>query len=105
MYVLVLESSTSSAKAMLYEKGRGDRSLRLLPVSSKCPGDVTNLDADIVYGCLMEAGRKAAIGHEISAVSLSSIWHSLLICDKNMAPENICLHMGECQRVEIVPRA
>lgn len=86
MKVLVLEGSTASAKAMLYDSEQG-----ILRTEGKTyPAEVCDIvtqDADGMVAAILEAGRAAAAGEEIAAVALSGIWHSYLVCDGAMRPK------------------
>ncbi len=44
------------------------------------------LDARESYEALLRAGREAARGFDISAVALSSSWHTLVVCDDGFEP-------------------
>lgn len=85
MRVLVLEASTSSAKAMVYDSKQG-----IIALNTKAYGeDVGNCavqDSIKVYDTLIEVGRTVANGHDIKAVALGGIWHSLIVFDKDMNP-------------------
>lgn len=86
MKILVLEASTASAKAMLY-----DTATRIYQVQvSKYPAmftDVTLHDAETVFRTVMELGRKAVQGQAVDMISLSGTWHSVFLADRNMAPK------------------
>ena len=87
MKILVLESSTASAKAMLYDTEKG-----IVKVTGKTyPAEVCDIvtqDADGMVEAVFAAGREAAAGEEIAAVALSGIWHSLLVCDSACRPKS-----------------
>lgn len=85
MLVLALESSTSAAKAMLYDSEQGviaTESMRYDP--SFCKDGVSGTDE--VFRMTMEMGRKVAAGKQIAAIALGCIWHSVAICDGDMRP-------------------
>ncbi|MBQ3865181.1 MAG: hypothetical protein II781_05015 [Clostridia bacterium] len=87
MYVLALEASTSSAKAMVFSPDEGQLALSAVPYS-KDIGDIVTLDADGVFECMLEAGKQAVAkaGKPISAIGFSTIWHSLLFTDEHLRP-------------------
>ena len=85
MTVLVLEASTSSAKAMVYDREEGALALDTIPYGPSV-GDVRAQDADAVLESVVSAGRNAAGGYDIAAVAVVGTWHSILCCDKNMEP-------------------
>lgn len=82
MKVLALEASTSSAKAAVYEEGRGIVAQRV----TVYPGtvcDVVSQNGEGVYGALVESARAALDegGRDIDVVSLCGIWPSLALLD------------------------
>ncbi|MBP1757484.1 MAG: Gluconokinase [Firmicutes bacterium] len=77
MNVLVLEASTTSAKAMVYSSDGEILRLEVAPFSAEV-SEVTQQDTVGVYDQLIQVGRKAAAGYEIAAIGLVGIWHSLL---------------------------
>lgn len=85
MLILVLEASTTSAKAMLYDGERG-----ILKVDSRSYpptiNDVATQDTEGVYRELLKIGRDVCSGHQADAVALSSTWHNIAILDKDMRP-------------------
>ena len=85
MPVLALELSTASAKAMVFDAASGvlAKAREPLPYRSGAHGTLDMLE---VYAALLRAGREAARGMDISAVSLSSSWHTLCVCDDRFEP-------------------
>lgn len=85
MLVLALESSTSAAKALLYdtEKGVLDCRQQNYPEKYNRGG---RTDTDEVFKITMEMGRMIAEGKMIDAIALCGTWHSLAVCDKDFAP-------------------
>lgn len=86
MLVLALESSTSAAKALLYdtEKGIAARCQKAYPAEI-CRGGVT--DTEGIFKATMEVGREAAQGKSVEAIAVCGIWHSLVVCDRDFRPE------------------
>ena len=85
MFVLALESSTSAAKAMLYDSEAGPvdcTSARYDPAFCRDGRSGT----DEVYRLTMETGRRVAKGRDVAAVALSGVWHSIAVCDSHMRP-------------------
>lgn len=82
--ILVLEASTTSAKAMVYHPQTGILSVKSMPYGKKIGG--LTQDAPEVFRLMIQMGREAAEGQEIAAVSLGCTWHNLLLCDQNMQP-------------------
>jgi gluconokinase len=91
MYILALESSTTSAKAMLY-----DTNTHTYKVESKAyefEGMEVGLhDPDYVFSLMVEIGKEIAAGHKIDAVALGGTWHSIMLCDKDMKPKTSLYH-------------
>ncbi|MEZ3486900.1 MAG: hypothetical protein K1W22_10015 [Lachnospiraceae bacterium] len=85
MWILALEASTTSAKAMCCNVRTGECTERVRSYG-RMPVDVTCHDAKAVYESMIRAGRELAEGREIAMVSLSGTWHSVLLCDRNMEP-------------------
>ena len=90
MLVLAMESSTSSAKALLYdpEKGVLDSERRLygpeLEQGGRSDGEgVYRLTVETAARLLERNGRRKG---EIAAIGLCGTWHSLMVCDGSMAP-------------------
>ena len=101
MLVLALESSTSSAKALLYDSERGIVRTESCPYPSEfCKNGVTGTEE--VFRLTMEMGRRVAAGEDVAAIALSCVWHSLAVCDSGlkalgntyswnfMAPSEMC---------------
>lgn len=86
MPVLVLESSTSSAKAMVFDSSQGvlRKVSKPYPDFSASALGVQNPEA--VFAATLEAGREAAAGCPISAIGLSGIWHGLVLLDHRLKP-------------------
>lgn len=83
MLILVLEASTTSAKAMLYSAQKGVLAVKSLPYDASF-SDVKTQDADKVFEAVAALGKSLAKGKEISAVAVCGTWHNILICDKNL---------------------
>jgi gluconokinase len=85
MLVLALESSTSAAKAMLYDSEQG---VLAVENESYTPDMDENgrQDTELVYLATMRVGRKAAQGRDIEAISVGGVWHSITVCDTAMRP-------------------
>lgn len=78
MNVLVLEASTTAAKAMVYAASGEILRLEVAPFTAEV-NDVTLQNPDGVFAQLIEVGAKAAAGLDIAAIGLVGIWHSLLL--------------------------
>ena len=84
IFLLKLEASTTSAKAMVYGAESG---IQCMAAEAYPPGTGGETqDADAVFALLMKLGREAAAGRNIDAVSLGGTWHNLLVCGEAMRP-------------------
>lgn len=86
MAILVLEASTSAAKAMVYDVEKGVLNLitRMYPTAIS---DVVTIDAPAMIDLVLDVGREAAQGHEIEVIALNCTWHSVLVLDENRQPK------------------
>lgn len=103
MLILALESSTTSAKAMLYCTERGVLDLlteEYLPETS----DIETQDADGVFRQMMKVGRKVCVGRKIDLIVLSGIWHSVMLCDKDMNPQTRILSWADTKAADVCNR-
>ena len=85
MQVLAIESSTSSAKAVLYDTEKG-----IVAGKQKAYGpDIDHLgmtDPVKVFELSMEMARETAAGADVEAVALCGTWHGICVCDSNINP-------------------
>lgn len=85
MLVLSLESSTSSAKALLFDTEKG-----VVGSKNKIYGpDIYSggkSDTDAVFQLIMSLGREIASGKSIDAIAICGTWHSIGVCDDSMVP-------------------
>ncbi|MDR1745153.1 MAG: hypothetical protein LBS30_05310 [Planctomycetota bacterium] len=85
MRVLVLEASTSAAKALVYDDEKG-----VVGTASEEYGPAIDAggvhDARAVYELVVRLGRNVAEGNDIAAIGLSGVWHSILALDTNLKP-------------------
>ena len=84
MYILVLESSTTSAKAMLF-----DIVNNTYTVESKAytqTKEVGAYDPEHIFSTTIEVGRSVSRNKDVVAISLCCTWHSVMLCHKNMEP-------------------
>jgi len=91
MHILALESSTTSAKAMLYNAADGTCEVRSQAYRLR-HGDVSIHDAEDVFRETIQLGREMSAGKEIGAVALSGTWHSVMLCDHAMKPQTPVYH-------------
>ena len=85
MQILVLEASTTSAKALVYEPGTGVVDLCNMPYPPEV-NDVATHDAEGELEILLQAGRRVAQGRNIAMIALVGTWHSLMLADQTMNP-------------------
>lgn len=100
MLILALESSTTSAKAMLYSTTDGVIDLKTkeyLPENS----DGRVQDAEGVFQQTMQVGKQVSNGHKIDCIVLSGVWHSVLLCDQDMKPQTKVLSWADTSASEI----
>lgn len=89
MWILVLESSTTSAKAMVYDLESGRTEEKSRPYG-KMYEDGGLHDADTVFRATAELGRQlveeTGCGGEVAAVALGGTWHGVMLCGKDGKP-------------------
>lgn len=85
MLVLALESSTSSAKAILYDSETGVRNIASAPYPREVSSGGVS-DTETVFRLTIEMGKRVAEGKEIAAIGLCGIWHSIALLDGSMNP-------------------
>lgn len=83
MHILVLEASTTSAKAMLF--GGGKPVVLTKPYPSM-GADATVHDVDVVVAVLTQLARRVTEGTTVDVVALVGAWHGLLLADHSMRP-------------------
>jgi len=81
MKILVMESSTTSAKAMLYDSRRGIVRQCSEPYGAQYNRDGMQ-DADHVLAETLRMGRQAADGEDVDLITVNGVWHSVLCCDR-----------------------
>lgn len=83
MKILVLESSTSSAKAMFYDTDGISR------VVTEPYGfyDTARQDADTVWAKTLKAGKCVLASETVDMIALSGTYHSVMVCDGEMRPK------------------
>lgn len=85
MNVLVLEASTSSAKAMLYNDRQGVLAMDSVPYSAKTGGPNMH-DMDSLFDQLASVGACVASGRDVSCIALVGSWHTLVVADQDWRP-------------------
>ena len=85
MNILVLESSTTSAKVMLYDTADQAHTIE----TKAYPLYYDNATLHNAESALMETaalGKKLCSGKRIDAVALSGTWHGVMLCDAGYRP-------------------
>lgn len=82
--ILVLESSTTSAKGMLFDTETGKYVMESLPFTLDEDSSLQN--AETVYQQTMAVGRKIATGKKVDIIVLSGAWHSVMLTDEKRTP-------------------
>lgn len=85
MNILVLEASTTSAKAMLYKTEDRTFEVRVKAYANNYE-DVTLHNAEHVYQDMIAVGRELLDNRAVDMIALSGTWHSLVLCDRDMKP-------------------
>ncbi|MGI6175008.1 MAG: gluconokinase [Christensenellales bacterium] len=85
MKILILEASTTSAKAMVYDTKRGALAIENVPYPEDV-SDVVSHDAEKEYDILMHTGRQAAKGHSIDMIALVGVLHSFMLAGRDFEP-------------------
>jgi len=85
MQILVLESSTSNSKALLYSTEAGVMDMAVVEYLPENNSNGTQ-DAEGVFRQTAELGRRLCEGHKIDLIVLGNAFHSVLLCDRNMKP-------------------
>lgn len=85
MYILSLEASTTSAKAMLYDVEKNTYEVKTCSYPLEVSDGETQ-DADRVNALVFSLGKEIAKNREILAITLGSTWHSLLYLDRHAKP-------------------
>ena len=87
MNILVLEASTSAAKAMVYNTNDDTSHIETI----EYPTDGSwgqQQDAQSVYEYLTALSKKITEGIHIDIIALITTWHSLLLCDRTMQTQS-----------------
>jgi gluconokinase len=88
--ILVLEASTASIKALLFDPKKA-AVVRIAGESYSCTEPHTGREtgvqnAEAVFSQMIRLGREVAEGAEIEALVPTGTFHSILVCDKTMKP-------------------
>lgn len=99
MKILALESSTTSAKAMIYDTDTRDFQVESVPYKMESSEGIQ--DAEEVFQQMVAMGKELCKGQKIDMVALGSEWHSVVLCDENMKPQTPVYHWTYLGAVDI----
>lgn len=85
MHILIIETSTTSAKAMLYDTNFGIVKIETENYKKEY-NDTGEQDGEGVFLQTMNLAKKVSEGRKIDIIALSNTWHSVMLCDKKMRP-------------------
>jgi gluconokinase len=83
----VLESSTTSAKAMLHHNKTGEVMVINKAYNQENQEDVGLYNPLEIFETTVALGKELVEGKEIEAIALSGTWHSFMLCDSEMNPD------------------
>lgn len=86
MKILILESSTTSAKAMVYNTDFEIERVITKPFAIQ-GADSSVQDAESIWRQTTAVGKEAAGGKDIDIMALVGTYHSLMLCEKDMTPK------------------
>ncbi len=88
MLILILESSTTSAKAMIYDTTQGviDTLSRSYSAEAAYEKEVGAQNADAVFSQTVSVGREICQGLKIDMVVTAGTWHNMMVTDADFVP-------------------
>ena len=86
MRILSLESSTSAAKALLYDTDSGISRIETVSFLAEYNRPDGTQDAEGVFAQTVEAAKRVCSGEQVDLIALVGAWHSVLLCDRAMRP-------------------
>ena len=86
MKILILESSTTSAKAMVYDTDFGIDRVITRPFMIK-GADSSVQDAESIWRQTTAVGKEVAAETDIDIIALVGTYHSVMLCEKDMTPK------------------
>ncbi len=84
MKILVIEASTSSAKAMVFDSAAGVLRVAESPYGGRC--STTLHDLRDVMTSVTTVAQQALAGEVVEGIALVSAWHGLVLTDEEMNP-------------------
>lgn len=85
MFILALEASTTSAKAMYYDTDRESYELATSAYRQTCRNE-TLIDPELAFEQMMTVGRELVRGRRVDIIALGGTWHSVGLFDREMKP-------------------
>ena len=103
MYILVLESSTTSAKAMLYNTADHTHAIetKAYPVYFD---NTTVHDAESVFQETAALGKSLCAEKKVGAVALSATWHNIMLLDDQYRPQTPVYLWSNIEAAEMCKR-
>lgn len=98
MIILTLETSTTSAKAMLYDSDTDSGETLTRPFIMP---ERNQMNADVMVSQTLDAGREIAQGKHVDAISVSSVWHSLILRSHDYTPLSPVLQWDNTEAAEL----
>lgn len=86
MRILSLESSTSAAKALLYDTDTGFSRMETVDYAPDYNTIDGTQDAEGIFEQTVEAGRRVCEGEKVDLIALVGAWHSVMLCDRQGKP-------------------
>ncbi|MBK5262003.1 MAG: hypothetical protein JJE17_05425 [Peptostreptococcaceae bacterium] len=97
MIILVLESSTSGAKALRIDTVTGDMDIKVEPYAKG-----TQENAEEVWKTTAKLGKQlAATVEKVDIIALGGVWHSVMLCDKHFKPVTRVYHWYDTSSYEL----
>lgn len=85
MEILVLEASTTSAKAMLYHTETGKYEIETQKYTGFA-ANTTDQDPEQIFLQLMAVGSSLVKNKKVDIIALSGTWHNIMLCKRDMTP-------------------
>ncbi|WP_213974303.1 gluconokinase [Tepidanaerobacter acetatoxydans] len=105
MIILALETSTSALKVAVYSSNKGLMNVKNIPYDESLSDTITQ-NAEGLYDALILGIKEIlqSCKYQIDAISLSGIWHSLLLLDKHRKPITPIFTWADTRPIETVAK-
>ena len=87
MNILVLEASTTSAKAMMYNTTNKTFEVETRPYNF-AESEVGLQDPLTIFTTTIEVGRQVCHSKKVDAIALSCTFHAIMLCNREMVPQS-----------------